>query len=197
MVAVSPALALFWPSSPGTSLALCARPAGPSRPGVDSGPGAFSRALQASLSGPAGHLPVPRSSAGARPGRYPDELDAAARQVANLGPPGASLGEPLQPPPPTRASTAPAGTPGPFMPTSLEEILPALVRKIAWSGDARRGAVRIELGAGALSGATLLVMTDGGRVRIALSAQGGAPLEPWRERIVARLASRGIEAEVT
>jgi hypothetical protein len=83
------------------------------------------------------------------------------------------------------------------MPTSLEEILPALVRKIAWSGDARRGAVRIELGAGALSGATLLVMTDGGRVRIALSAQGGAPLEPWRERIVARLASRGIEAEVT
>jgi hypothetical protein len=70
------------------------------------------------------------------------------------------------------------------------------VRKIAWSGDARRGAVRIELGAGALSGSTLLVATDGARVRIELRAQNGVELEPWRERIIARLAARGIDADV-
>jgi len=78
-----------------------------------------------------------------------------------------------------------------------EEILPALVRKIAWSGDARRGAVRIELGAGALTGATLLVAAEGGRVQVTLSARADVELEPWRERIIARLAARGLEADVT
>jgi hypothetical protein len=76
---------------------------------------------------------------------------------------------------------------------SLEEILPALVRKIAWSGDSRRGTVRIELGAGALAGATVLVASERGRVRVTLSAQVGVELESWRERIVARLAARGLD----
>jgi hypothetical protein len=81
-------------------------------------------------------------------------------------------------------------------PASLEELLPALVRKIAWSSDARRGAVRIELGAGALSGATLLVAAEGGRVRVTLTAPRGVELGAWRERIIARLSSRGLDADV-
>jgi hypothetical protein len=93
-------------------------------------------------------------------------------------------------PPPSASAPNPVGA------ASLEEILPALVRKIAWSGDARRGAVRIELGAGALAGATLLVAADRGRVRVTLSAQAGVELEPYRERIVARLAARGLDADV-
>jgi hypothetical protein len=56
--------------------------------------------------------------------------------------------------------------------------------------------VRIELGAGALSGATLLVSAERGRVRVALRGQHGVELEPWRERIVARLAARGLDVEV-
>jgi hypothetical protein len=129
-----------------------------------------------------------------------DEVDAAARQAAHLAPPAAALEGPIQPLAPTLGGALPAAAPGPSAPTSLEEILPALVRKIAWSGDARRGAVRIELGAGALAGATLLVAADGGRVQVTLTAQDGqadVDLDAWRERIAARLADRGLDADVT
>jgi hypothetical protein len=199
MVAVHPALALLGPSllpSLSPPLALSTHPEGRPGWGLDPGPGAFSRALQASLSGIAGHEAAPGSSAGARPRRFPGELDPATRQAIHLWPPGPGLAEPFQPLLPTLATTAPAGTPGSSAQASLEEILPALVRKIAWSGDARRGAVRIELGAGALSGSTLLVATDGARLRIELRAHNGVELEPWRERIIARLAARGIDADV-
>jgi hypothetical protein len=82
-------------------------------------------------------------------------------------------------------------------PQSLEEILPALVRRIAWSGDGRRGVVRIELGSGELDGAMLLVATEGGRVRVALSGGAGVELESWRERIAKRLEDKGLDVEVT
>jgi hypothetical protein len=126
------------------------------------------------------------------------ELDAAARQAVHLAPPAVFEG-PIQPLVPTLGGATPAAAPGPSAPASLEEILPALVRKIAWSGDARRGAVRIELGAGALAGATLLVAADGGRVQVTLSAQAGqadVELDAWRERIAARLADRGLDVDV-
>jgi hypothetical protein len=74
------------------------------------------------------------------------------------------------------------------------------VRKIAWSGDARRGTVRIELGAGALAGATLLVAANGGRVQVTLIAEAthsDVDLDTWRERIAARLSDRGLDADVT
>jgi hypothetical protein len=165
--------------------------------GAAQAPG-FSKALHAALAGHGGGKAAGRG----RPGGA-EELDAAARQAAHLAPP-------LAPSPaivgatqlpmltlPTLASTTSAATSGPSALTSLEEILPALVRKIAWSGDARRGAVRIELGAGALAGATLLVAADRGRVQVTLSAQADVELEPWRERIAARLAARGLDVDVT
>jgi hypothetical protein len=76
---------------------------------------------------------------------------------------------------------------------SLEELLPGLVRKIAWSGDAHRGAVRLEVGAGALAGATLLVRAEGGCVHVTLNAPGHPDAESWRERIEARLSARGLD----
>jgi hypothetical protein len=78
---------------------------------------------------------------------------------------------------------------------SLEDLLPALVRRIAWSGDARRGTVRLELGAGALSGATLIVHADDGRVKVELRAPQGADPAEWKTRIEGRLAARGIDVE--
>jgi hypothetical protein len=131
-----------------------------------------------------------------RPKRSAEDLDAASRQVAHLAPPGGGLEGPLQPPLPTSAPTPGSESSNPSALASLEDLLPALVRKIAWSGDARRGAVRIELGAGALAGATLLVAADGARVRVTLSGQPGVELEPYRERIAARLAARGLDADV-
>jgi len=81
---------------------------------------------------------------------------------------------------------------------SLEELLPALVRNVAWSGDGTRGVVHLELGAGALSGARVVIEADGGRVRVSVtgpaSVHAAVDLEAWRDRIAARLAARGLEA---
>lgn len=80
-------------------------------------------------------------------------------------------------------------------PASLEELIPVLVRRIAWTGDRHRGSVRLELGAGELAGATLLVHADGGRVRVHIDAPPGADTLAWQHRISQRLASRGVLAD--
>jgi hypothetical protein len=76
--------------------------------------------------------------------------------------------------------------------------MPGLVRRIAWSGDGRRGALRLEVGSGALAGASVLVQSRGGRVDVTLGSAPGAShtrdeLEAWRDRIAARLEARGID----
>jgi hypothetical protein len=152
----------------------------------------FSAALHAAMSAP---MPVPQPRRGG-PRSEATELDPASRQAAHLAPPVLGAAALVQPRVPTSATeTTPTLQAAP--PASLEEILPALVRKIAWSGDARRGAVRIELGSGALAGATLLVAADHGRVKVTLSGHAGALLEPWRERIAMRLAAKGLDVDVT
>lgn len=122
--------------------------------------------------------------------RAADDLDPAARQAAQLAPPV----PPAPPPPPTVAAPPAAGTPP--VRASLEDLLPALVRRVAWSGDARRSAVRMELGAGSLSGATLLVQSEQGRVEVRLSVPPGVDAEAWRARIASRLAARGLEVDL-
>jgi hypothetical protein len=123
-------------------------------------------------------------------------LEASARHAAHLAPPQGAQSDLLpQTPPPAPASSPPR--PSAAAPPSLEELLPELVRKIAWSGDSHRGAVRLEVGAGALAGAILLVQAEGGRVHVKLSAPGvcHAETEAWRARIEARLAERGLDVE--
>jgi hypothetical protein len=78
---------------------------------------------------------------------------------------------------------------------SLETLLPALVRRIAWSGDGRKGSLRLEFGAGALAGGTLVVHSDDGRVRVELQAPTGADAATWKERIVSRLEARRLHVE--
>jgi hypothetical protein len=78
---------------------------------------------------------------------------------------------------------------------SLEDLVPALVRRIAWSGDRHRGTVRLELGAGELAGATLLVHADDGHVRIHMDVPPGVDANRWRERIRCRLVSRGMRLD--
>ena len=128
------------------------------------------------------------ASASAHGRRAPDRdlLHSAARQIAQLAPPASAAAPPVGP---ERESGSVAAA------MSVEELWPALVRKAAWSGDARRGTVRLELGAGALAGATVLVQSDDGRVRVQLSAPPGIDLDVWRARIASRLAARGLEVE--
>jgi hypothetical protein len=78
---------------------------------------------------------------------------------------------------------------------SLEDVLPQVVKKIAWSGDARRGAVRLELGAGALAGSTLLIEADDGKIRVRMDAPPGVDAAAWRERILDRFAKKKLDVE--
>jgi hypothetical protein len=118
---------------------------------------------------------------------HEDPLDPMLRQTAQFGPPLST--QPLPTPTsPEAAVTARAMT-------SLEELLPQLVRKIAWSGDGKRGAVRMELGAGALAGSTLMLESDRGRVRVHLDTPPGVDGQAWKQRIGARLAEKNIDVE--
>jgi hypothetical protein len=78
---------------------------------------------------------------------------------------------------------------------SLEDLLPILVRRVAWSTDGKRATARLEIGSGDLAGATLLVHADAGRVRVQLEVPAGADARSWRERIVRRLAAREIPVD--
>jgi hypothetical protein len=105
--------------------------------------------------------------------------DPIFRALAHAGP--------RLPPP---AETLPA--PNAALLPELERLLTRLVKRAAWGGDGRRGTARLELGAGPLEGATLLVQADGGEVSIDLELPAGAAAGPWRERLFERLSARGL-----
>jgi hypothetical protein len=75
---------------------------------------------------------------------------------------------------------------------TLESLWPNLVRRVAWSGDRRNASVRLEIGAGELSGATLLVQADERRVRVELCTPPGVDPRGWSERITQCLTARGL-----
>lgn len=121
-----------------------------------------------------------------RPGDDSDWLDPSARRAAQLAPPG-TLGNPVD-------VTAVPST-APVRARSLEELLPALVRRIAWAGDRHKGTVRLELGSGAYAGATVMVHADGGRVRVEIGGHEGPELDRLRTRLDARLRGHGLDVE--
>jgi hypothetical protein len=121
-------------------------------------------------------------------GSRADPLDPATRQAAQLGPPllgPEMVGQRV-------SAEAPAEV---RAHASLEEVLPAIVRRIAWSGDGRKGSLRLEFGAGALAGGTLVVHADEGRVRVELHAPSGTDAAVWRDRIAARLEEKRIRVD--
>ncbi len=127
--------------------------------------------------------PNPRRSSRA------DPLDPATRHAAQMMP--LLLAQQTQ----ATLSTAPSAPIDAQARASIEAILPDLVRKIAWSGDGKRGSMRMELGAGALAGATVVVHADDGRVRVELDAPAGTDVDAWREKLGQRLAMRGVAVD--
>jgi hypothetical protein len=115
-----------------------------------------------------------------------DDLDPVARQAAQLAPPQTTMGAPVE----REAAAAQTNAR-----VSLEELVPQLVKKIAWSGDAQRGMVRMELGAGDLAGGTLTVSAENGRVSVHVAAPPGTDAAEWKSRITHRLESRGIAVD--
>lgn len=115
-----------------------------------------------------------------------DDLDPVARQAAQLAPPQTTMTAPVE------RDAAAAQT---NARVSLEELVPQLVKKIAWSGDAQRGMVRMELGAGDLAGGTLTVSAENGRVSVHVAAPPGTDVNEWKSRIANRLEARGIAVD--
>jgi hypothetical protein len=115
-----------------------------------------------------------------------DLLDPATRHAAHLAPPATS--SPAIDPASTAANE-------PVRARSLEELLPALVRRIAWAGDRKSGTVRLELGAGVYAGTTVTVHADAGRVRVELGGAEGPELDRLRTRLDARLRGHGLDVE--
>ncbi len=127
----------------------------------------------------------PDGRAGAPSAQELDSLDPAARHAAHLAPPMVSC--------PIDAATLSATEP--VRARTLEELLPMLVRRIAWAGDRHKGTVRLELGGGVHAGTTVTVHADGGRVRVELGGAEGAELDGLRARLDARLRRHGLDVE--
>jgi hypothetical protein len=103
---------------------------------------------------------------------------------------------------PMLVSLAARGTPvaqeAPLRPDArapFEQLMARLVRRIAWSGNARSGSARLELGAGELEGATLTIHADDGIVRVAIELPPGVDGAAWKERISGRLGALGLQVE--
>jgi hypothetical protein len=113
-----------------------------------------------------------------------DPLDPASRKVAQIAPPM------------TLSAVAPATNEvAARARVSMEDLLPQLVRRIAWAGDRRKGTVQLEIGAGRHEGTTVTVHADDGRVRVELRGKDGAPVDDLRERLDARLRRHGLDVE--
>jgi hypothetical protein len=94
---------------------------------------------------------------------------------------------------PTSSPSEAASSSGPRA-VGLETLLPMLVRQVAWSREGPSATVRLELGLGELAGAVVLVETDAlERVRVRIEAPKGVDAEAWRERLLRRLETRGLD----
>jgi hypothetical protein len=113
-----------------------------------------------------------------------DPLDPSARQAAQLAP--ISFVTAAPPVLPHEAEIAPRAR------VSMEDLLPQLVKRIAWAGDRRRGSVQLELGAGRHAGTIVTVHAADGRVRVELE---GGSADELRSRIRSRLERQGLTVE--
>jgi hypothetical protein len=118
--------------------------------------------------------PRPKASATEKPEKPTDLLDPTARVTAHLALPMAS------------SSVAPTEQVSSRARVSLEELVPQVLRRIAWGGDRTKGTACLEL----TSGDKVTVHAEGRRVRI--EVDGNEDLE---RRIASRLRAAGIEVE--
>ncbi len=114
-----------------------------------------------------------------------DPLDPSVRASAQLAPPMLAAA-PVDAAAPAQEVTTRARV-------SMEELLPLVVRRIAWGGDKTKAAVHVELGTGAFAGTTVTVHAEGKRVRLELG--GAGDLDALRTRLESRLRAAGIDVE--
>ncbi len=122
-----------------------------------------------------------------------DPLDGTARIARHA----AQLAPPIVPAPPSvgpldaMCATRPVAAV-----LSLEDLLPAMVRRVAFRGDRHVGSIRLELGAGPYEGAVIHVHADHGRLRVELGGLAAEDLDGLRSRVDARLRGAGLDFEM-
>jgi hypothetical protein len=110
----------------------------------------------------------------------PEVVDPLARVLAT--PTLRTAPAMLEPAPGTTAALTP----------DFERMLARLVRRVAFGGDGRRGSARIEIGAGELAGATIVVHADEREVRVEVDLPPGMAADGWHRRLERRLLARGL-----
>jgi len=73
-----------------------------------------------------------------------------------------------------------------------ERLVSDVVRSLAWGGNQRRGAAKLELGGERYGGTRLVVEVDGDRLRLQVDAPPGVDSEELRARLAERFARRGL-----
>jgi hypothetical protein len=112
-------------------------------------------------------------------GASADPLDPETRRFAQMAPPAFAASAPATP---VDHEIAPRAR------VSMEELLPQLVKRIAWAGDKRRGSVQMELGSGPHAGTVVTVHADNGKVRVELTGDDTGALKQ-------RLEAKGFQVE--
>jgi len=72
-------------------------------------------------------------------------------------------------------------------------LLSRMAKKLAWGSDGRRATACLELGAGPLAGARVIVATEGRAVELTVELPSGVSSSAWQERIRRRFEERGFE----
>ncbi len=136
--------------------------------------------------------PEPPRERGARAAGEPDPpLDVPQPRSAPidvLDPMARTLAQPLV----RGAEPAPAAAPPSPLSPPDELLLDRLVKRLSWGGNGRRGSARIELGAGSLAGATLLVHADGSELTLEIEGADPRAAEEFTARISQRLGDKGF-----
>ena len=93
------------------------------------------------------------------------------------------------------SASAPIAGPDVVAHASLEDLLPGLARRVAWSQEGRKGALALEIGSGRLAGTTLVISVHDGRISVDMDMPSSAPTATWQERISSRLSRRGLDVD--
>lgn len=107
-----------------------------------------------------------------------EPLDPLARTLA------VPFARAVEPPP------APRQGPGVALPDTV--LLEQLVKRLSFGGNGRRGAARIELCAGSLAGATLVVHAEGRELTLQIDGADPIQARAFSERIGRRLTEKGF-----
>jgi hypothetical protein len=91
------------------------------------------------------------------------------------------------------ARVEPRSAPITMVPAGLEALLSRMAKRLAWGSDGRRATACLELGAGPLAGATVMLATEGRAVELAVELPPGVSASAWQERIRRRFEERGFE----